>query len=66
MTMENEKCFPESDASRNDILRFHLIIFPSLNVYGLIDHFCGLVVRVPGYRSRCPGSILGATRFSKE
>jgi hypothetical protein len=26
--------------------------------------FCGLVVRVPGYRSRGPGSIPGATRFS--
>jgi hypothetical protein len=25
---------------------------------------CGLVVRVPGYRSRGPGSIPGATRFS--
>jgi hypothetical protein len=26
---------------------------------------CGLVVRVPGYRSRGPGSILGATRVSE-
>jgi hypothetical protein len=25
---------------------------------------CGLVVRVPGYRSRSPCSIPGATRFS--
>jgi hypothetical protein len=25
---------------------------------------CGLVVRVPGYRSRGPGSIPGSTRFS--
>jgi hypothetical protein len=25
--------------------------------------FCGLVVRVPGYRSRGPGSIPGDTRF---
>jgi hypothetical protein len=25
---------------------------------------CGLLVRVPGYRSRGPGSILGATRLS--
>jgi hypothetical protein len=24
---------------------------------------CGLVVSVPGYRSRGPGSISGATRF---
>jgi hypothetical protein len=27
------------------------------------DHLCGLVVRIPGYRSRGPGSIPGATRF---
>jgi hypothetical protein len=30
------------------------------------DRLCGLVVRVPGYRSRSPGSILGATRFSEK
>jgi hypothetical protein len=30
------------------------------------DRLCGLVVRVPGYRSRGPGSIPGATRFSWE
>jgi hypothetical protein len=29
-------------------------------------HPCGLVVRVPGYRSRGPGSIPGATRFSEK
>jgi hypothetical protein len=28
------------------------------------DRLCGLVVRVPGYRSRGPGSIPGASRFS--
>jgi hypothetical protein len=27
-------------------------------------YLCGLVVRVPGYRSRGPCSIPGATRFS--
>jgi hypothetical protein len=26
----------------------------------------GLVVRVPGYRSRGPGSIISATRFSEK
>jgi hypothetical protein len=30
------------------------------------DHLCGLVVRVPGYRSRVPGSIPGVTRFSEK
>jgi hypothetical protein len=47
---------------------------PSLlcdNIHGVvtqyyigIDRLCGLVVRVPGYRSRGPGLIPGATRFS--
>jgi hypothetical protein len=30
------------------------------------DRPCGLVVRVPDYRSRGPGSIPGTTRFSKK
>jgi hypothetical protein len=30
-----------------------------------IDRLCGIVVRVPGYRSRDPGSIPGTTRFSE-
>jgi hypothetical protein len=30
------------------------------------DLLCGLVVRVPGYRSICPGSIHGATGFSEK
>jgi hypothetical protein len=29
-----------------------------------VDRLCGLVVRVPGYISKCPGSSPGATRFS--
>jgi hypothetical protein len=31
-----------------------------------VDRLCGLVVRVPGYISRGPGSIPGATRFSEK
>jgi hypothetical protein len=31
-----------------------------------IDRLCGLVVKVPGYRYRGPGSIPGATRFFSE
>jgi hypothetical protein len=30
------------------------------------DRFCGLVVRVFGYRSGGPGSIPGTTRFSEK
>jgi hypothetical protein len=32
----------------------------------LLKDLCGLVVRVPGYRSRGPGSIAGAIRFSEQ
>jgi hypothetical protein len=31
-----------------------------------VDRLCGLVVIVPGYRFRGPGSIPGATRFSEK
>jgi hypothetical protein len=31
----------------------------------LFDRLCGLVVSVPGYRCRSPGSIPGATRSSR-
>jgi hypothetical protein len=30
------------------------------------DRLCGVVVRVPGYRPRGPGSIHGAARFSEK
>jgi hypothetical protein len=30
------------------------------------DRLCGLVVKVPGYRSRALGSIPSATRFSEK
>jgi hypothetical protein len=30
------------------------------------DRLCGLVVRVPGYRSRGSGSVPGATKFSEK
>jgi hypothetical protein len=35
-------------------------------LYGLRVHLCGLVVRVPGYRSRGLGSIPEATRVSEK
>jgi hypothetical protein len=36
----------------------------AVEYYLLRDRLCGLVARVPGYRSRGPGSIPGVTRFS--
>jgi hypothetical protein len=51
-------------------LAFLPCFFPSLqiflSVYFFVDHLCGLVVRVPGYRSRGLGSIPSATRFSEK
>jgi hypothetical protein len=32
----------------------------------LPDRLCSLVFRIPGYRSRGPGSIPGATKFSEK
>jgi hypothetical protein len=34
--------------------------------FTFISYLCGLVVRVPGYRSRGPGSIPGSTGFSEK
>jgi hypothetical protein len=36
-----------------------------IKVIGRTDRLCGLVVRVPGYRSGGPGSIPGTTRKKK-
>jgi hypothetical protein len=41
----------------SDLLRNNCVV---------MDHLCDLVVRAPGYRSRGPGSIPGATRFSEK
>jgi hypothetical protein len=38
---------------------------PLINKCENNDRLCGLVVRVPGYRSKGFSSILGATRFSE-
>jgi hypothetical protein len=46
--------------------------FSSLQCYNkmlpnfMTDRLCGLVVRVPGYRSRGSGSIPGSTKFSEK
>jgi PPE-repeat protein len=44
-------------------------VFITIHYFNIItndDHFCGLVVGVPGYRSRGLGSIPGTTRFSEK
>jgi hypothetical protein len=45
---------------------FILIVFHKAGVLLTFDHLCGLVGRVPGYRSRGPGSIPGTTRFPEK
>jgi hypothetical protein len=44
-------------------VRYELDIYTMQNK---VDRPCSLVVRVPRYRSRNPGSIPGATRFSEK
>jgi hypothetical protein len=43
-----------------------LIVKKIFTPYHLFDHLCSLVVRVPGYRSRGPGSIPGTTRIPEK
>jgi hypothetical protein len=42
------------------------LMFLSSNRQEQTDRLCGLVARVPGYRSKGPGSTPGATRFSEK
>jgi hypothetical protein len=58
---------------RHDKQRSVLISIESINRININtnkhdsgNRLCGLAVRVPGYRSRGPGSILGAARFSEK
>jgi hypothetical protein len=46
-----------------------LLLLEETEINSLLEKFdglCGLVVRVPGYRSRGLGSIPGATRFAEK
>jgi hypothetical protein len=54
--------------SKKFVNKFVLVrtVLKFCEVFRNADRLCGLVVRVPGYRSRGPGSILGATRFSEK
>jgi hypothetical protein len=48
---------------RNIIIFMFLVL---VSVRGWVNRLCGLVVRVPAYRSRGPGSIPSATGFSEK
>jgi hypothetical protein len=41
-------------------------VFIFIQWSAVFDRLCGLVIRVPGCRSRGPGSIPGATRISEK
>jgi hypothetical protein len=61
--------FPNSTIVRNEMQRTWstAVLFSFMVPYRhLLDRLCGLVFRVPGYRSRGPGSIPGATTFSEK
>jgi hypothetical protein len=57
MKMRKQICF--TDYMEISIKQIQLVV-------SAVDSLCGLVVRVPGYRSRGLGSIPGATRFSEK
>jgi hypothetical protein len=50
--------FNTSRSDRSSLVMLFLVPWSS------VDRPCGLVIRVRGYRSRGPGSIPGASRFS--
>jgi hypothetical protein len=61
--MQEGSFFAHSESSESHCPEGEVILmFSSLHK----DRLCGLVVRVLGYRSRGPGSIAGATRFSEK
>jgi hypothetical protein len=53
----------EGPSKQSVCIKIWIIISSSIII---IDRLCDLVVRVPGYRSRGPGSIPCATRFSEK
>jgi hypothetical protein len=49
-----------------NIINTNIIIYLTNIINHLDGGLCGLAVTVPGYKSRGPGSIPGATRFSEK
>jgi hypothetical protein len=47
----------------NPIVKVNYLCAYITKHYAIKDRLCGLVVRVPGYRSRRPSSIPGRTRI---
>jgi hypothetical protein len=55
--------FVEYEGSIPNLQEFCICSYP---VHITPSHLSSLVIRVPGYRSRGPGSIPGTTRFSEK
>jgi hypothetical protein len=53
--------FPKRSTPSGHLIKLVYIFY----LFVRVDHLCSLVVRIPGYRSRDPGSIPGATDFLK-
>jgi hypothetical protein len=66
--LQTARCIKCDVNVHNVGLHFLDKIYASVNLtsWVLTDRLCGLVVRVPGYRSRGRGSIPGATRLSEK
>jgi hypothetical protein len=66
----HEETFPLLFTLLQSYSYFHIVLYSLRNYYVFIccfvDSLCVLVVRVPGYRSRGPGSIPGTTRCSEK
>jgi hypothetical protein len=52
------------DVALIKVYNYNYDIFSNISIW--LDRLCSLVVRVPGYRFRGPGSIPGVTRFSEK
>jgi hypothetical protein len=61
------KCFHQTfNVLFNSTLNYCVCVCVCMCIHTYTDCLCGLIVRVPGYSSRGPGSIPGSTRFSEK
>jgi hypothetical protein len=61
----NTRCY-YNDYATNLIISYIIINIIIIIILSMYDRLCGLVIKVPAYKSRDPDSILGATRFSEK
>jgi hypothetical protein len=61
----NKKDVSDSEVTKKEN-NYLFSFFYFIKAFHKWDRLCGLVVRIPGYRSRGPGSIPITTRFSEQ